>query len=123
MVMILEQSIVDEIARIGELRKPSEACGLLLPHPVNGRQVIEVPNRAKMPHDSFEMTGSDLTMALQAVIGPCIPDDLIPKLTAWHTHPGGNVGPSVADMRNKPERLKSLVVTIFEDKAPVATWF
>ena len=64
MVMVLEVEIVEAIARIGRLRSPAEACGLLLPTPINGKQVIEIPNRAKQSHDTFEMLGSDMMMEL-----------------------------------------------------------
>lgn len=46
------------------------------------------------------------------------------SITAWHTHPSGNVGPSEFDLKYKPPKLRSLVVTLFEDgKSPLATWY
>lgn len=124
MVMVLEQKLVQEIARIGRLRAPNEACGLMLPTEVNGVQVIELPNRAKKPLNDFVMTGSDMILALEQVFRGDFSEDLIPSLTAWHTHPRGNVGPSKEDMHHKPAHIKSLVVTIHPDgKPPQATWF
>lgn len=123
MVMVLEQEMVLEIARIGRLRAPNEACGLLLPTPIRGRQVIELPNRSKTPHDSYEMKGEDMYLALQSVFGPEVPEDIIPGLTAWHTHPNGGLGPSKFDIQNKPANLHSLVVTLMEQGMPKATWF
>lgn len=124
MVMVLEETLVKEMARIGELRRPNEACGILLPEPVHGQQVVEVPNRATYPHDSFVMKGEDILLALEMVYREEVPDGIIVQLTAWHTHPGGNVGPSKADLQNKPPRIKSLVVTLFDDdRSPLASWF
>jgi proteasome lid subunit RPN8/RPN11 len=126
MVMVLEVEMVEAIARVGRGRAPAEACGLLLPHPVKGRQVIEIPNRSKQSHDSFEMAGADMMMELERLM----PWEAIEKmldggtLTAWHTHPSGNVGPSLTDLKYKPPKLRSLVVTLFEDgRTPLATWY
>lgn len=127
MVMVLEVELVERIARIGRERYPNEACGLLLPVPVRGFQVLEVPNRSTSPEEEFIMWGSDMMLVLE----PLFPDaDLLETLiseqglTAWHTHPGGNIGPSKADLENKPAKLRSLVVTLLEDgRRPVATWF
>ena len=123
MVMVLEQKLVNQIARIGKDRLPNEACGLILPYPVKGVQVIELPNRSKKPHDSFEMTGEDMLLSLEQVFQGDFPEHLLPSLTAWHTHPRGHVGPSKFDMENKPAKFKSLVVTLFDDSPPLATWF
>lgn len=123
MVMILEKKLVDEIAGIGVKRLPNEACGILLPTPIRGVQVIELPNRSATPHDSFEMLGSDMLLALEMVMQGDFPEELIPSLTAWHTHPHGNVGPSRFDMDNRPANLKSLVVTLRDKEGPLATWY
>jgi proteasome lid subunit RPN8/RPN11 len=123
MVMVLEQKMINQIARIGKERMPNEACGLLLPMAIAGRQVIELPNRSKTPRDSFEMRGEDMVLALEMLLQGPVPENMIPSLTAWHTHPGGNVGPSRADMKQKPAHMSSLVVAIYEDKPPVAAWF
>ena len=123
MVMVLEQRMVNQIANIGRERLPNEACGLLLPYEVNGTQIIELPNRSKTPHDSFEMLGEDMLLALEQVFRKDFPKELIPGLTAWHTHPKGNLGPSKFDLENKPANFGSLVVTLFEDSPPKATWY
>lgn len=123
MVMVLEQKLVWEIAEIGWSREPAEACGLLLPTPVNGVQILEIPNRSKKPHDSFEMKGDDMLLALEAVFRGDFPEQLVESLTAWHTHPKGNVGPSREDLKNKPAKIRSLVVTLKRGEPPLATWF
>lgn len=121
MVMVLEQPVVEEIARIGRERMPNEACGILLPVPHRGHTVFELPNRSKMPADSFELWGTDIMLQLEA-FGEEYCED-IEDLTIWHTHPRANVGPSRADMENKPEVFTHLVVAIAEEGPPVATWF
>lgn len=124
MVMVLEEKLIWQIADIGRASYPNEACGLLLPTPIHGVQVIELPNRAEKPRHEFEMHGKDMILALEQTFRGDFPEELIPSLTAWHTHPRGNVGPSPEDMHNKPAHLKSLVVTLFDDeKPPLATWF
>ena len=122
-MMVLEQEMINTIADIGRRRSPNEACGLVLPTPVNGVQVIELPNHSAEPEDSFELHGSDMMAALEQTLGT-VTEEMLPGLTAWHTHPSGGVGPSRTDLRNKPAYLNSLVVTIFDDgRTPLATWF
>lgn len=126
MVMVLEQAMVDAIAQIGYAAYPNEACGLLLPEPVRGQQVVELPNRSKEPLDSVEMDAEDLVIQLEMLYGDNVPSLILPNITWWHTHPSGNIGPSKFDIENKPYQIKCLVVTLWpeaEDKAPVATWF
>lgn len=123
MVMILEPKVVETIAHIGMERLPNEACGILLPTPINGRQVIELPNRSLTPHDSFEMKGEDMLLALEMIFQGDFPAHLIPAITAWHTHPNGNLGPSRFDLHNKPANIKSLVVTLTKDGGAKATWY
>lgn len=123
MVMILEPRVVNTIAEIGRQRAPKEACGLLLPTPINGVQVIELPNYSDNPEDSFEMKGQDMFRALEMAFQGDFPAELVASLTAWHTHPKGNLGPSPFDMHNKPAHLKSLVVTLDDSGGAKATWY
>lgn len=122
MVMVLEDSMVKEMARLGENRRPNEACGILLPYKVKNHQVIELPNRSKTPHDSIVMLGSDVILELEMLFADSeLPVGFAEQLTFWHTHPGGNVGPSQYDMEHRPKIGKSLVVTLTDP--PKATWF
>lgn len=123
MVQVLEQQMVDEIAKIGEDRRPNEACGILLPHKVKGKQVIELPNRSKTPHDEVVMLGEDILLELEALFGEDypIPDNFAAELTYWHTHPGGNLGPSAHDLYHRINPGKNLVISLGEQ--PKATWF
>jgi proteasome lid subunit RPN8/RPN11 len=124
MVMVLEVQMVEEIATIGRLRAPTEACGLLLPFPLGGRSVWEVPNRSKTPHDSFHMRGQDMAIILENLFPDGeVPEEVLGGLTAWHTHPSGNVGPSWFDLHNKPANIRSLVVSLDPMGVPTPTWY
>lgn len=126
MVMVLEQHMVDQIAQIGLAAYPHEACGLLLPTPVRGQQVIQLPNRSKEPLDSVEVDPDDFIIEMELLYGEAdaIPDEVLEDIVVWHTHPSGNVGPSKYDMENKPAKLGCLVVAIYTDgRPPLATWF
>ena len=102
-----------EIDRIGKLRAPTEACGLLLSVPHHGRTVIELPNRSLTAEDHYEFKGSDAYIELK---------DYDDELVVWHTHPGGLIGPSRDDMRTRHEDYWYLVVTLTPE-GPVPTFF
>lgn len=119
--VVLEPSVIAEIARIGERRLPNEACGVIIPTPYKGRQVFEMPNRSKTPHDSFTMHSADIILELQDWAADN--DEAVwEKMTIWHTHPGGNLDPSQSDIENRIEYCGNLVVALLED-GPRATWF
>lgn len=122
MPLTLEKSVVDAIGDIGELRRPAEACGVLLPFPWKGRQVFEMPNRSKKQNDSFALLSDDVTMTLQDWIADHPDSAVWENITIWHTHPSGGVGPSKEDMDNRIEVCGNLVVALTED-GPKATWF
>lgn len=117
----LTEDALAEIYRIGLLRAPSEACGLLLEIPFTtslGKtsRVLEIPNRSLRPHDSYVMESDDLKLAMDGK-----PDQ---NAAAWHTHPGGLVGPSTKDMRTRADLadIPMLVVALTQE-GPVAAWF
>jgi proteasome lid subunit RPN8/RPN11 len=122
-VQVLEDWMVEEIAAIGEQRRPNEACGILLPYKVKNHQVIEMPNRSKTPHDSVLMTGEDIVIELAMLFGEnqMLPEGIAEQLTFWHTHPEGHLGPSPYDLHNKAKVGLNLVVSLGEE--PKATWF
>lgn len=125
MVMVLEDEMVREIEKIGKLRYPNEACGILLPVPHKGKSVFELPNRSKEPADSFELWGTDIMLQLEAIdpeLMDSSPEELA-EYTIWHTHPRSHVGPSATDLENKPAFFKHLVIAISEEAPPVPTWF
>lgn len=123
MVRVLEKSMVQEIERIGQLRYPNEACGLLLSEPYRGKWIWEMPNRSSTPSDSFTLSGQDIMIALEEYLPAQLTEEFLQTLTVWHTHPGGNLGPSASDLKCKPKHFKNLVVTLYEDAPAKPTWF
>jgi proteasome lid subunit RPN8/RPN11 len=124
MVMVLEDRMVQEIARIGRRRAPAEACGLILPHLVNNKQIIELPNRAIEADHEFELWGEDIALIVEELQEyQTITGQFLRETAIWHTHPRGNLGPSKFDRDNKPPEFQSLVVTLFEDGTAKGTWF
>lgn len=118
----LDTTVVEEIARIGELRRPNEACGILLPFAWRGKRVWEIPNRADMPRDSFVMTSEDIVLTLQGWIDAFPEEAMWGNIAVWHTHPAGSVGPSRTDINNRIAYCGNLVVSLHENGA-LATWF
>lgn len=119
--MMLEPSVIAEIARIGRERFPNEACGVLIPEKFHGRQVWELPNRSKTPRDSFTMTSDDVAMTLEDWIRSKRGSVEWSMITLWHTHPNGVVEPSKADVQNRIDQCGNLVVSLGDE--PRATWF
>lgn len=95
---------VSEMARLGRLRAPREACGVF----ARGR-VLELPNRA-VENDLANFTVEDLLVAVQDL------DDLdLDEMILWHTHPGGHVGPSRTDLELREQSLQYMVVALLPD--------
>jgi len=118
---VLEPELVAEMARIGVERSPSEACGVLLPFAYGGRQVYELPNRAELHHDTFEVWSTDIVMTLQDWIDR-YPQATWDEITIWHTHPQGQNGPSRQDLHSRSEHCGNLVIALTEH-GPLATLF
>lgn len=116
----LSPAIMGEIIRIGNLRLPNEACGVIIPTPFKGQQVFEMPNRSKLPAESFVMHSEDITLTIMDWAADN-PDAVWEKMVIWHTHPSGGVGPSKNDLDNRIEHCGNLVVSLGEQ--PKATWF
>lgn len=118
-VELTEESLT-EINFWGELRAPNEACGLLLSQPYQtprGRwtRVLEIQNSSTEPETSYQMDGSEIERVMEGK-----PDQTV---AVWHTHPGGLIGPSTGDMKNRPDpEVPMLVVTLTVD-GPIPSWF
>lgn len=114
--MLVRPEDVAEIVRLGTLRAPSEACGILLTRADGGARIAEVPNRAAEPYANVLMLNEDIQDALLEVVGDpaCYPGNLTRELVVWHTHPGGLVGPSKVDMewKRKLGSTRCLVITL-----------
>lgn len=123
--IVLFPEILEELKRIALERYPNEACGVLLPTPRGhgaASQVVELPNRSLTHHDSYQIYPSDIHITLEEWIEDSTVED-VGKMAVWHSHPGGNVGPSAEDMKMKVEGLQYLVVTLTTEKELVPCWF
>jgi len=109
---LITDEVVDQVLRLGEAAQPIEACGVLTPDSA----VVQLPNVSPKPQDSFWIDSEDLVNALLEYAVKADIDDLSllrrDWFTIWHTHPGGVVGPSRGDIRNKIEGFQYLVVTL-----------
>lgn len=114
--MLVTEADRVEIVRIGLLRAPNEACGLLVTAPGLLKRVEEVPNRSTEPRDSCQMLDPDVRFAMRAILGDLQETevDLAKHLVVWHTHPGGKIGPGRMDMEFKRQLrgIRCLVVAL-----------
>lgn len=118
--MISDEALA-EIERIGHLRAPAEACGVLLPVPDGARTVVELPNRSQRAHDSYMFTTDDVVMELKDWLVEQS-DEVRSGIIVWHTHPKGNIGPSRTDLQGKQQGVTYAVVAL-TPSGPVAAMF
>lgn len=90
---------------------PFETGGLILD---DGR-VVQLPNKADNPSNSFQIDRSDVVEAL-------LNENETRTLTIWHSHPGGNIGPSRTDLRLKTAIPYHLVLALVDGDL-VPTWY
>lgn len=119
----LTDVMLEKINVIGRLRSPAEACGIILPYPLQGEtsesQIVELPNRSLEPA-SYKIATEDIRLA----IGEYLSDRLyVEQLGTWHTHPAGNVGPSRSDLQKRQDELSYLVVALQDDGTAIPSWF
>jgi proteasome lid subunit RPN8/RPN11 len=123
--IVLFPEILEELKRIALERSPNEACGVLLPTPRghnSASQVVELPNRSMQHHDSYQIYPSDIHITLAEWIEDSTVED-VGKMAVWHSHPGGNVGPSADDLKMKVDGLQYLVVTLTAEQELIPCWF
>lgn len=116
----LDPARIQEIAQIGQLRLPSEACGVMIPTPHRGRWVWEMPNRSLEPDAEFVFGIDDVFTELEDWITHN--DDHWNEIIFWHTHPGGRAYPSRADVENRVGDVHNLIVAL-ADTGPVPCWY
>jgi len=110
---ILEGELHTHLRQIALDRAPLEAVGLILPDD----DIIELPNRSDEPEDQFVASRNDIIEALSDIKGIDLENVVL-----FHTHPGGGVGPSKIDMRNKTPFQYHLVVTVVDGDV-VYSWY
>ena len=91
---------------------PEEACGVLV-NEMDGVRVVQMLNRAEDRTSGYRI---DPAMLRQLSMKP----KSWAHVAIWHTHPGGNVGPSPGDLEHKIHGVQYLVVTVPTGEA---TWF
>lgn len=104
--------VVDQILGIGREALPSEACGVITPD----LRVVVLPNRhPTSTEDAFVIEAEDLVNAISEYVDRSGVDPASlsrAHFMVWHTHPGGQVGPSKGDYDFKLEGFQNLVVTM-----------
>lgn len=117
MILTLSNATLLKLNNIGELRRPSEAVGVI----VHTNRVIELPNRSDRPHDRFLFGVEDLMMELDNNRVTMSEQDW-EDMVIWHTHPGGLVGPSSLDLVNRVAPVQHLVITLTPE-GPIPTLY
>lgn len=115
--LLLTEELLEAINLIARNQAPLEACGIILPTPHEGNQVISVPNRADNPKQAFKVLGNDIRVAMGSWLETAESDELR-QVILWHSHPNGGIGPSRIDMRAKDRKITGLaylVVSLTED--------
>lgn len=108
--------IIDQVLRYGRAEDPNEACGIVTPD----SEVTLLPNTSTSPTDSFVISSEDLVNAIERYVRRTgVNPELLNRehFIIWHTHPGGVVGPSAGDLRERIEGFQYLVVTLPTEEA------
>lgn len=114
----IEGKLEKELLELMNLALPREVGGII----IDGRKVHCLHNWAE-GNSAFEFSVSELRNAVTAFgMGRALGDEIAERVVLWHTHPGGGVGPSREDMRNKTPLKYHLVITQ-NDGDLVATWY
>lgn len=94
---------------------PRETGGLI----IRGETVVVLENKAT-GNSTFQF---ELETIRAAVCRHEVPLNRVAEdVVLWHTHPGGGVGPSREDMRNRTPLRHHLVLALVEDTL-VPTWY
>lgn len=95
---------LSRILDLGIEAAPEEACGIIV-NETGAVRVVQMHNRAEKPGDSYRI---DPVTIRSLHLRPHV----WAHVAVWHTHPGGNVGPSPGDLAAKVEGVKYIVVTV-----------
>ena len=98
------EAALDHIFDLGMEGAPEEVCGLIV-NETAGCMVVPMINRAEDPTASYRIDGQTLR---QLALKPKTWE----HVAVYHTHPGGDVGPSALDLEHKLDVVKYVVVTI-----------
>lgn len=108
----ISPGVLDQILLLGQEAAPNEACGIVTPD----QQVISLSNQTPTnPGDSYAVDGDELVEAISEYSRRC---DVQPEsltrahFIIWHTHPGGQIGPSKGDLETRLPDFQYVVVTL-----------
>lgn len=108
--MLVTDKTLGEIARLGTLRKPEEACGLLFA----GGVVVELENESELDKEHNYALGP-LPSVLRQLREAGVTDQMFEgQYVVWHTHASGMIGPSPIDMQYRVKGVQYLVVALTE---------
>lgn len=108
--MLVTDRVVSQIAKVGTVRKPEEACGLAF---ADGR-VLELQNETELDRTCNWQFGP-MTSVVRQIREAGILDFMFEsEYLVWHTHPRGLVGPSSEDLHYRVKGVEYLVVTLTE---------
>lgn len=107
----LKQRLLYEVLK----HAPNEAVGIIYQE-----LVFPLKNQAEEPEKNFEIDVADLKQLIEDHGIPL--RSVFEHVHFWHSHPGGGVGPSRADMENKTPLKHHLVVALVDDDL-VPTWY
>lgn len=109
--MIIEGKLEEELLSLTLKHAPNEAVGLIL----SDGSVVELVNHSPHPAANFEIRREDLVYHLMREEDPS-------KVSLWHSHPSGGIGPSRVDIQNRTPFASHLVVSLV-DGVIVPTWY
>lgn len=109
-----EHPLILEIYELGLKAQPAETCGVILPTPFKGSQVVEVKNEAQDAENHFYTTGKAIAKVIYEWFLTATHQETL-DIIFWHTHPNGGIGPSRVDLRERIFGGHHLVVSLTED--------
>ena len=116
----IDDVALKQLQNIAERAMPREAGGFLYPAPWQGQWVAKLTNTAGS-NDTMHFDRDEfIELGMQYL--DAFPQYTWSSLTVWHSHPGGNIGPSRRDMRNRIEQMGNLVVALNNGEI-IPTWY
>lgn len=114
----VEGKLKDNLLELLNDALPREVGGVI----IDGQHIMVLTNHAE-GNSSFEFRVWELREAINDYgMGSAPGPEIADRVTLWHTHPGGGVGPSREDMRNKTPLKYHLVLALVEGDI-VPTWY
>jgi proteasome lid subunit RPN8/RPN11 len=114
-MFLIEGHLKRSLKRAIKSGLPKEVGGLIL----FGKRVVVLPNHAE-GESAFAFHLRDIRDVIESHEIPL--SEIADQVVLWHSHPGGGVGPSREDMRNKTP-LKYHLVLAYVEGSIVPTWY